>query len=262
MKSQLAPLIVLSLAATLHAQAPPTFEAAVITRVRQTPIRSSVGRLPGSNYVVPGMTVVQLVGSAYGVPPDRVLGAPRWATTDLYEIHAKAAGNPTGAEMTLLLQSLLRDRFKLTVREELRDSPVYVLKVAHDDGRLGSRMRLSAIDCSDPESRKRAEARPNPGNGPPPCTSQFAAGAGRIVGSSVSMGRLAPMLTGPTGRTVLDRTGLAGGYDIDLEWSVGTSPDKPSILAAVQEQLGLRLESATAPLAVVLIERVERPTEK
>jgi uncharacterized protein (TIGR03435 family) len=264
MKHRLTLLVAVGLAATLHAQAPETtgtFEVAVIRRIKETPTRSWGGRLPGSNYVVPGMTVAQLVGSAYGVPSDRVVGAPRWATRDLYEIHATAAGNPSGAETTQLLQALLRDRFKLAARTELRDYPVYELRVARADGRLGSRMQPSPIDCSDPEARQRAEALPIRSDAPPPCTIRVDAGAARIVTSSVSIDRLVPNLSGPAGRTVLDRTGLSGGYDIDLEWSPDSSAEKRSIFTAVQEQLGLTLESATAPLAVIVIDRVERPNE-
>jgi uncharacterized protein (TIGR03435 family) len=262
MKHRLVFLIVITLAATLRAQAPeppPTFEVAVINRLREAPTRSWGGRLPGGNYVVPGSTVVQLVGAAYGVPSERVLGAPRWATRDLYEIHAKAAGDPTGAETTLMLRSLLRDRFKLAVRDELRDFPVYELRVASVDGRLGSRMRPSPFDCNDPESRKRAQSLPIANGLPQHCFTQ--ANSGRIAGSSVTLDRFAPQLTGPAGRTVLDRTGLVGGYDIDLEWSLDSAAEKPSIFTAVQEQLGLKLENAIAPLAVVLIDRVERPSE-
>jgi uncharacterized protein (TIGR03435 family) len=261
MNHRLTLLVAVALAATLHAQAPettPTFEVAVINRVRETPLRGMFGRLPGGNYVVPASTVVQLVGSAYGVPSERVLGAPRWATGDLYEVHAKARGNPTGAETTRMLQSLLRDRFKLAVREELRDYPVYELRVARADRRLGSRIQASPIDCSDPESRRRGEALPVANGLPQHCFTQ--ASGGRVTASGLTLERFAPQLTGPAGRTVLDRTGLAGGFDIDLEWSADSSPEKPSIFTAVQEQLGLTLESATAPLAVIVVDRVERPT--
>jgi uncharacterized protein (TIGR03435 family) len=205
------------------------------------------------------MTVVQMVASAYGVPPDRVSGAPRWAVTDLYEIHAKAPGNATGAETIRMMQSLLRDRFKLAVREELRDLPVYELRVARDDGRLGSRMRLSPIDCTAPDWQKRAAMVAPPSGLPQHCSTQVS--AGRIAAGSVALDRFAPMLNGPSGRAVLNRTGLAGFFDIDVEWSSGAAADEPSIFTAVQEQLGLKLEPAIAPLAVIVVDRVERPSE-
>src|SRR5687768_1810508 len=139
MKPQLALLIVVTVAAVPHAQAPeplPTFEVASIRRLREEPNWGGGGMRPGGNYLATNLTVVQFVGSAYGVPSERVFGAPRWATTDRYEIRANASGNPTGAETTLMLQSLLRDRFKLAVRIERRDFPVFELKVARADGRL------------------------------------------------------------------------------------------------------------------------------
>jgi uncharacterized protein (TIGR03435 family) len=86
-------------------------------------------------------------------------------------------------------------------------------------------------------------------------------GTGRFTMTSVTLDTLATMLTKPAGRLVSDRTGLTGLFDVDLEWAEEAGSDKPSIFAAVQEQLGLKLESVREPVDVVVIDHVERPTE-
>lgn len=83
---------------------------------------------------------------------------------------------------------------------------------------------------------------------------------GRIKADAISMDILTQLLAA-SGRIVVDRTDLKGGFDIDLEWSPDqTASDKPSIFTAVQEQLGLKLESTKAPVPVIVIDHVEKPT--
>jgi len=132
------------------------------------------------------------------------------------------------------------------VHHEQRQMTVYALVRLRPDGSLGPRFRQSTPDCFK-ESAK--------------CG--FAGGPiGRVKASAITIGLLTQLLAGATDRVVLDRTGLDGGFEIDLEWSPDqTATDKPSIFTAVEEQLGLKLESTKAPVDVVVIDHVERPTE-
>ena len=87
-------------------------------------------------------------------------------------------------------------------------------------------------------------------------------GPGKLSAGVISINDLIPILTGASGRTVLNRTGVDGWFDVELEWAPTPDvPDAVSIFTAVQEQLGLKLESSTAPLDVVIVDRLERPTE-
>ena len=160
-----------------------------------------------------------------------------------------------------MLQSLLADRFGLAIRKETRDTPVYVLVRARPDSGLGPRLRESSHGCS---------KRPAPGATAPPgaevaCDMEFT--RGRISAKGMSMQALTATLQRYVDRLLFDETGLSGDFDADLEWSPEVlSADSPppasgaSIFTAVQEQLGLRLESRRVPVDVVIVERAEKPT--
>ena len=184
---------------------------------------------------------------------------PRWASTDRYDIVAKAAGNPTTEETAQLLQTLLRERFTLSARQEQRVLPVYALMLARPGGEIGPRLWRSEADCTDrrrPVNTRDLTARPVCGI--PLLVSK---GVSFFLAGDIPMSTVAQALGGAAGRPVLDRTGLTARYDISVDWASSPDVDSISVFTAVQEQLGLKLESTTAPLDVVVIERVERPTE-
>jgi bla regulator protein BlaR1 len=197
---------------------------------------------------------------------------PKWVSEDRFNIQAKAAqGNPTKDQMRLMMQALLADRFKLAVHFETQESPVLAL-VLVKPGKLGPKLRLHSEGPP-------CDAPPSPDVFPPKCyvmmmsmnTGRMPIGASRdttmplIADALPSMGGLA--------RPVVDRTGLSGKFDFTLEWapepdSIPRAPGEPvpdiqgpSFQAALREQLGLKLESAKAPLQVLIIDRVERPSE-
>jgi uncharacterized protein (TIGR03435 family) len=213
----------------------------------------------GGGYTFTNVTVRSLISLAYNLPGDRILGGPPWILSDHYDIDAISKENATVAETAVRVRSLLRDRFRLAVHMDRRDLPVYFLVLARADGRLGPGMRRSSIDCTDPEARKKAVAAARDER--IVCGITFATGAYTAGGVAVST--LLGTLTAASGRAVLDRTGLTDTYDIELKWTPLPDPnsDNVSIFTAVQEQLGLKLESGTAPLDVVVIDRIERPTE-
>jgi uncharacterized protein (TIGR03435 family) len=199
--------------------------------------------------VYANITVLILIRIAYDVQGYQIAGAPRWLGDQFYDIAAKAGGEsaPTQAELRQMLQKLLADRFQLKVRRETRELPVYALVV----GKGGILMKESG-----PDARH----------------SFMIPGPGRWKVSKLNMGHLAGDLTREVGRTVVDLTGLTGSYDFTLEWTPeqasvpspdGAAPPDaggPSIFTAVQQQLGLKLESRKHPIDMLIIDQVEKPS--
>jgi uncharacterized protein (TIGR03435 family) len=175
-----------------------------------------------------------------------------------------------------MVRAVLVERFGLVIHNEVRERPVYALTAARPDRRLGAGLKPADSDCS--EAMRRMVA-PVPGPrppGPPPCS--FGGGPGRIQGNVVTLAMLANMLAGTVGRPVIDRTGVPGHFNVTLEYAPeagitgplppGVPPqepaprsDGPSIFTAVQEQLGLKLESTRAPVDVLVIDKASPPTE-
>jgi bla regulator protein blaR1 len=206
-----------------------------------------------------------LIASAYNLPVGserrRILG-PDWLhQDDQYEIQAKIDDSHFAAmqkmtpaqqheQVELMEQSLLADRFKLKVHFETREMPVYALVVAKDGPKL--------TPAKDGESSKISTLGNEQGS--------------EMTATAVTLDEFAksPLLTGPAGvRPVLDQTGLNGAYDFTLKWKSelldsnaanGTGIDSPSIFTAIQEQLGLRLVPSNAPVEVIVVDQIERPS--
>lgn len=249
-------------AAVGAAQAPtgdPAFEAASI-RLNVSGREGGGGRpRAGGGYTFTNITVRSLISLAYDVPSDRILEAPAWIFSGRYDINAIGKENAAMTETRVMVRSLLRDRFRLAAHTERRDLPVYFLVVARPDGRLGPALRRSSVDCNDPEARKKALAAARDGRIVCGITSE----TGVYTAGGAEVSTILGTLTAASGRAVLDRTGLTGVYDIELKWTPLPDPnsDNVSIFTAVQEQLGLRLESGAAPLDVLVIDHIERPSE-
>ena len=215
---------------------------------------SSKGQ-PG-RYVGVNVTLKRVIGLAYR-PVQEFIGGPDWISTDRFDIEGSVEGTPTQDQMLEMLRSLLADRFKLAVHRETRQMPAYSLTLARGNGRLGAELR-AVPPCTPAAASPASPARRCGG---------FAVGAGSLKGTGVTMTQLATELPSATeGRYVVDRTGLSGTFDVNLTWNAealsptATSTDSAaSILAAIQEQLGLRLVSITTPIEVIVIDRAERP---
>lgn len=282
-------IIVLLLIRTVgsSAQAPadePAFEVASIKPRTDGPSEQapeSPDRFNRSN-----STLRDLMRDAYGLTNDRIIGGPDWITSTRYAVAAKASFNPSPEQMQRLVRGLLADRFALKVHTERREMPVYLLMLAREDGRLGLRLTKTTADCAaiDAERLKNGEAPPRvPARaGDPPLCGAFVstrastspAGISillRYHSSGTTLSEFAAFLStlaNPVGRPVIDRTGLAGDFDIDLEFSPpgarlnGVVADDVgvSIFTAVREQLGLKLEPTRASVEVLVIDSVERPT--
>jgi bla regulator protein BlaR1 len=192
-------------------------------------------------------TVRQLIEVAFRMRHDLVFDVPKWAQEEHFDIEAKMSGadKKTDAEMTReqrsgMLQALLVDRFQLKAHKETRTLPIYELVV----GKGG--IKMTAVETAK--------------TGP----SGFHGGPGNLKGISAQMGLFAQVLSNDLSSVVIDKTELTGRYDFTLIWSRDeTSPtdDAPSIFTAVQEQLGLKLQPTKGPVEVLVVDKVERPSE-
>jgi uncharacterized protein (TIGR03435 family) len=193
---------------------------------------------------------------AYHVTPERIIGGPDWIANDRFDVMATSSIPIDAKNLDVMLQSLLRDRFGFAGHRETRTMAAYRL-VLRTDGILGPRLKRAAVDCGDPSAV--AAARTAANSSEPVCGGK--SGAGRLIFRGTTVNALAAALTSITGRQVANDTGLTGRFDVDLEWSPLQATDGTSIFTAVQEQLGLKLESSTTAVEVVVIDSVRRPSE-
>jgi uncharacterized protein (TIGR03435 family) len=266
--------MVLALASMLRAQAPaarPAFEVATIKRNASIGANGGGGFAPGpgGRFRITNVDARTLVRIAYRSGPmlfsSQIIGAPAWMDSESYDIAAKVGAELEGKTQAefiriqpLLLQSLLEERFKLKVHRETRELQRYALVLASKDGALGPQLRRSSLDCSVDFTK---------------CSPR--AGSGTFSSGSTPIASLTNYLASAVvQRVVVDRTGLDGRYEINLEWTPDRTPlplngdapappasDRPSIFTALQDQLGLKLEPERGPVDVVVIDHVERPTE-
>jgi uncharacterized protein (TIGR03435 family) len=213
-------------------------------------------------------SVGTLIRAAYPSPVPDLPGAPDWVSSEPYDVDARAGVDVPPEQMTLMLQSLLAERFNLVAHYETRDRPVYALVIARADGRPGAGLVRSTIDCDAVNAARRAGRSydgPLPANGAPPCgwNGQWATGGPTMRFGGLPLSRLSESVGQPDGRVIVDRTGLTGNFEFTLRYSEQPAPgdDIPSLFTALQEQLGLKLVADRTPLQVLVIDRIERPTE-
>jgi uncharacterized protein (TIGR03435 family) len=196
---------------------------------------------PGGRFSARGVTVKILLRNAYGLQDYQVSGGPGWVSTAFFDIEARAdagVGEPSREQVLKMIGALLEDRFKLASHRETAQLPIYTLVA----GKSGAKL-------------KAAESGAEP-------TRSFR--LGQLTTQKMSMTELANILTLDLKRPVRDETGLKGEFAFTLEWARGldeSDGSKPSLFTAVQEQLGLKLESTKGPVEVLVIDRVERPSE-
>ena len=231
-----------------------------------------IGIQPGGRFTAVNVPSWDLIRQAYSLQRTQLVGGPDWLETARFDIVAKAEGDipragpgaPPGP-LNFMLQDLLEDRFKLEAHRETREMPIYSLipgaqrtKAGSGASRIDHRLRSHAR--ARPRGRwagvaRRPGAAPAPGERP---TCGMMSGPGTDCAGRMPMPQLAQMLSQFTQRIVVDRTGLAGNYDIDLTFTPdrmpqgppppgvqlpNIDPNGPSVFTAVQEQLGLKLES-------------------
>ena len=248
----------------------PTFDVVSIKRVTDIRDRRSVGEQPGGRFVLSGMAIAPAIRSAYPADISELIGAPDWVTSETYDLTAQAGREVPKEQMEAMLRAMLADRFKLAVHYEIQERPVYALVLARPDGRLGPDIKKSELDCDAIQAARRAgskETYPATSNGAPACGTSMRGEQGMtmLLGAR-PLSTLAASLGSGTGRVVVDKTGLKGNYDMTLRYVDRPSPNAPpdappEIFTALQEQLGLKLEPDRAPLKILVIDRIEKPTE-
>jgi uncharacterized protein (TIGR03435 family) len=229
---------------------------------------------PPNRFVRANATLVDLVRYAFGLQEFQVDGGPAWVRSNRYEVTATASSPPPTDQMRLLVQRMLHDRFALKTHTETRELNTYALMTARRDRRLGERMRPSSIDCASIIDAGKV-VMPTAGGPPPQCFWFIAGmnGVNRMRVDGIRMSRFLTLLEPMAQRKITDKTGLDGPYDIDLEYlpdrgptfgppPPGTSPpatETPALLTALQDQLGLKLESERGPVEIVVIDSAEPP---
>jgi uncharacterized protein (TIGR03435 family) len=231
-----------------------------------------MGAQPGGRFNAKGVSLQDLIVFAYDVQPYQIVGGPAWLDVDRWDV--TAAGAPAARAATLrALQLLLADRFALVARRETREMPVYALMPARPDGRLGAALTRSDFDCAAAQAEA-ARTKVIPAEARTKCFINGSVGNIRMGGSPI--GDVIPLLSTRVQRTVIDRTGLTGAWNLTLTYAPEPSqipreglapglppfdPNGPSLFTAVQEQLGLKLESTRAPIDVLVIDRAESARE-
>jgi uncharacterized protein (TIGR03435 family) len=248
---------------------------------------------PDGGFTATNVAVMIFVARAYPPAiPVEMIGLPDWARTERYDIMATASvARPTADDRIAMFRAMLADRFKLAAHVEKREVPVYDLVLARRDGRLGAGIQATATDCARIAAERAANEaagtpppRPDYTAPPVPCTMRTIGailrdrggdGQGRLgdlLEGDAPIDTLATMLRQWADRPVVNATGLGGAYRVRMNFDMravvqgpdlaGPSPDAaPSMFTAVQEQLGLKLETKKAPQAVFVIEKVDRPSE-
>jgi len=212
------------------------------------------------------------VGLRLASSANPITGGPAWISSAFFEINAKPEGSPSPGMMRgPMLQGLLEDRFKLRIRREVKDAPVYALNVAKGGFKLKPLADGSCVP--------RNTGTNPPASGQRPCGGtniNFGRGGGTLELTGVSVAEFCRDIQNFVDRPVLDKIGITGLFDFRLEFAADENtpglapgnpaapsdqPGRPSIFTALQEQLGLKLDAARGPVAFLVIDSIERPSE-
>lgn len=255
----------------------PSFEvASVKPNTSAGPNQVRVGMPGNGRFTITNMPLAELIRFAYELQPFQLTGGPDWLDSQRFDVTATTNGNPGPAVIRQMVQSLLAERFNLAAHTEKRDMAIYEMALARSDGRLGEKLRVAGPECAPmtmPPGMKPMPPPPAPQAGargtPPGCPTIF--GNGFMSARRISMEMLARNLSRTVRRIVVDKTGLTGSYDADLEFMPegplapqapggpqfpNPNPDAPSIYTAMQEQLGLKLEPTRGPVEMLVVDRV------
>jgi uncharacterized protein (TIGR03435 family) len=242
------------------------FEVASIKRNTRGDPGVRIGAMARSRFDAENVWIRFLIECAWDVRDFQLSGGPSWAATDRYDINATKDASAGLSQTRLMLQTLLEDRFQLALHHDTRESQVYAL-VAAKGG-----VKLQASRCVVPPPGPPEQNVTNVCGG-------MSSSPHSLRATGISMEELATALSNALQRSVIDKTGSLGKFDVDLQWTADRStpgmmaPGLPptasdsldangkSIFTAIQEQLGLKLESVKAPVEFLVIDRLERPSE-
>lgn len=241
--------------------------------------------LPGGRVFAQNTPLRELIRAAYALEDAQLVGGPAWIRSERFDLEARTSADATIDSVRAMARALLADRFRLAAHTETRQLPIYQLVMARGDRTAGRGLRSSGPDCAPVTMPAGMPPAPPPpaGGGMPIGLGGFRCPAGLLPGHlslrGIDMAAFAGVLwRRAVQRTVVDRTGLSGSFDIDLTYlpeleNINGRPasessflptsitSAPSIFTAVQEQLGLKLDSTSGPVAVLVIDRVEPPSE-
>lgn len=252
----------------------PEFEVASIKLNKSGDLRAMIRPPLGGRFTATNIPFQFLVTVAFQIKDFQLTGAPAWLKSERYDIEAKAAGNPSMDEVGKMLQTLLEDRLQFKFHRETKELPIYALLVAK-----AGKLRPAEGEC--PPRPEGPPPPPEPGKLPKAFCGGFFAFPGHLSGQKISITQLLDPLSRFTGRNVIDKTNLTGKYDIDLQYTPDLGqfpsipgggppgmpslppmdPNGPTLFTALQEQLGLKLESQKAPVEMIVIDSIERPSE-
>ena len=275
----LAYILVFAAAGAIAQSTAPPASAIVSIKPSGTATRVNSDASSTDRFDWPDVTLAMLIRDAYGLFESQVIGGPDWMNSKRWDVSATVA-SLTPDEARQLVRRLVEDRFALKAHAEMRELPVYNLTVMRA-GRLGPKIKPATVDCTPflTGQRPMQESPRDPSHRFGLCSEG---------GSFTPGGLLTPRLNGQplTGliqhlqealeRPVLDRTGLKGNYDIELSYLDETLADKsspriaaqgplpkgPSLITALQDQLGMKLELVRAPVEVLVIDAVSEPSAK
>lgn len=236
----------------------PEFEVTSIRRSKSDQ-PSLIGGEGRGRYRATNVPIVLLIRMAYGIDDYQLVGAPDWISSERYDIEAKMDGSES-QEQGLLLQEMLKDRFKLKVHGEAKEVSVYFLVPSKG----GPKVKAGPCTPQDPNAPIV--------RGPKQTASCGFSGVTdfSLLATSIDATRLADLLSGILERRVLDKSGLSGRFDVDLSFrpddlgpenSNGPFANLPSIFVALEEHLGLKLQTGRAPIDALVIDHIERPSE-
>ncbi len=247
------------LASVLIAQAPSPLKFDIVSIEASAPGSAiQVTATPGGNFAYQAAPLKLMLMQAFEVQENQISGDPSWAESERWDIRAKVENEPRQlgpSEVNPRLRALLVERFGLKTHRETQEQPVLALALAKGGAKLkrATESRGSLVGS---------------------------VRAGLFRGSGVGLVRLTQVLAASLGRPMLDKTGLSGEFDFELTFSPGSVPDlgwpgnrpsaadqpaddpaKPALFAALEEQLGLKIESTKGPVEMLIIDHVERPSE-
>jgi uncharacterized protein (TIGR03435 family) len=217
-----------------------SFEVASIKPSKPNSDGTNIQSDPNGTLNVENATLKDLIRFCYRLRDDQIMGGPKWMDADRFDIAAKPESRSQPEQVLLMMQRLLADRFQLVFHRESKETRVYELVVAKN----GPKLRQPEVD-TEPGLQGRN---------------------GKITAQSTPMGIFTQYLSHRLGQTVVDKTDLSGAYDFTLEYEPddGKEPAAaggPSILTAIQDQLGLRLQTGRGSMEIFVIDRVEKPSD-
>jgi bla regulator protein blaR1 len=199
----------------------------------------------GGRQTIIGTTALTLIQNAFGRNQNEILSAPSWVGTDILDVLTVSEGQPTPAQAQAMMRTLLEERFALKAHLETREAPTYRAVLSRKDAGLGPQL-VKALDCAAP-------------NRATPCGMRISGNDLMVSGKPIRY--VLDFLESAVGRRISDATGLAGDFDLTLTWSHGPNDTQhPEIFTALQEQLGLKLESTRGPVQMLIIDSISHPT--